>query len=185
VSYELRSKKQVAGALPMPDEKTAQSEVLSRSFAYQFVTLFFAMLWRLIICVLRPIAVVLGMLGCVVAACFIGYFVFPNERVMLVYGGPILGILILAFVMFLRVKCRFPVGAMAVGLVLAECLTLATIGGCSGYVWGEILDSFNLEYFAFLNLFIGLPWVLGMVIGNIWLKRSAKRQPVRVRVIQP
>jgi hypothetical protein len=168
----------------MLGEKTGQSGALPRPFAHQFVTLFFTTLWRLIVCVFRPIAVVLGMWACAVAACFIGYFIFPNERVMLVYGGPILGILILAFIMFLRVKCRFPVWAMVVGLVLAECLTLATIGSCSGYKWSRILDSFNLEYFAFLNLFIGLPWVLGMVIGNIWLKRSARRQPVRVRVIQ-
>ena len=168
----------------MLGEKTGQTSVLPRSFAYQFVTLFIAKLWWLILCVFRPIAVVLGMLGCVVVAGFATDFLYGDKGRPIVQGGGILALLLLAFAIFLRRTCRLSLWVMVVSLMLAECLTLAIIGSFSGYVWGEILDSFNLEYLAFLNLFIGPPCVLGMVIGTSWLKRSARRQPVRVRVIQ-
>jgi hypothetical protein len=165
----------------MPGEKTGQSEVLSRSFAHQFVTLFFAKLWWLILCVFRPVAVALGMWCCAVVAAFGTYLLYGDKGRPITQGGVILALLLLAFAIFLRRTCRLSIWAMVAGLILAECITLATIGGCSGEIWFEIFDPSNLQWLAYMNLFIGLPWALGMAIGSIWLKLSAASHTCEIR----
>jgi hypothetical protein len=173
----------------MPDEKTGQSGALPRSFAHQFVTLFFAKLWWLILCVFhflfRVLVVFLGMVGGATAALFAARLLFGDKSWGMIPAGVIAALLLIAFAIFLRRICRMSLWVMVTALILVECMVLSSICG-DQYRQDrlDVLDPFNLQWLAFMNLSIGLPWVLGMVIGNIWLKRSARRQPVRVCVIQ-
>jgi hypothetical protein len=81
---------------------------------------------------------------------------------------------------FLRWRILNLIGA----LCIVEILTLTIISYFSGYTGMRILNAFNLEWLAYMNIFIGLPWVLGLGAGSIRLiirrKRDKTSEPVRV-----
>jgi len=57
---------------------------------------------------------------------------------------------------------------LMIALFIVEIITLTIIAYFSGYTGIGILDSFNLEWLAFMNIFIGLPWLLGLGTGSVW-----------------
>ncbi len=89
-----------------------------------------------------------------------------------------MAILLVVAAIGLRRGLRWPVMPLVLGLAAIELLTLLVIAAFSGYGGTGLLDEFNLLWLAYMNLFIGLPWLLGLVAGSIWLRRAAAaRQP--------
>jgi hypothetical protein len=83
-----------------------------------------------------------------------------------------MAILILGVGIALRRGLRWPVADLILGLLLTEIVTLSIIAKLSGSTWPETFNPFNLWWLAFMNIFIGLPWLLALVIGSVWLGYS-------------
>jgi hypothetical protein len=64
---------------------------------------------------------------------------------------------------------------LVAALAIVEIITMAIISYFTGYTGAEIFDSSNLEWLAFMNKYIGLPWLLGLGIGSLWLKIRRQR----------
>jgi hypothetical protein len=67
-------------------------------------------------------------------------------------------------------RLRWKLTNLLIALLIIEILTLFIIGDFSGYSGFEIFDSFNLDWLLYLNIFIGLPWLLGLLPGIILRK---------------
>ena len=92
-------------------------------------------------------------------------------------GGPnfrpqatTMAILILLSAVALRARLRWPAVDFVASLLCAEVVTLCVIAYFSGFTWLEIFDSFNLSWLAGMNVFIGAPWLLGLLIGSLLMK---------------
>ncbi len=122
--------------------------------------------------ILRPVLVVIAMVGCAAAGVFLpppwhgagGRDFRPQATTMAV---PILGLAVV-----LRRGLRWRVLDFVLGLVAAELVTLVVIANFSGFAGWELFDRFNLSWLAGMNLFIGLPWLVGLGAGSLWLKLS-------------
>jgi hypothetical protein len=53
------------------------------------------------------------------------------------------------------------------GLAVVEAISLLTVGYFSGAMGPELLSPFNLLWLAYINLVLGLPWILGAAIGSV------------------
>ena len=56
--------------------------------------------------------------------------------------------------------------------ICAELFTLCVIGHFSGFTWLEIFDDFNLGWLCLMSGFVGLPWLIGLLVGSVLLKVS-------------
>ena len=83
------------------------------------------------------------------------------------------GLLLVLSVLF-RGRLGWRLLNLIIALFLVEIITLIIIGHFSGYTGYKILDSFNLEWLAYMNLFTGLPWLLGLGAGSIWCFQRGK-----------
>ena len=81
-----------------------------------------------------------------------------------------MAILIFLLAVVFRRAFRWIVLDFILGLLIVEVITLAVIADVSGLTGLETFDSFNLLWLAFMNLFIGLPWLLGYGLGSLWLR---------------
>lgn len=83
-----------------------------------------------------------------------------------------MAILTLLLSTFLRGAREWRIVDLLLGIVPIESATFFAISHLSGFDGSEILHPFNLEWFALLNLFVGLPWVIGILVGS--LRRPAE-----------
>ena len=88
--------------------------------------------------------------------------------------GASLSLILLASGMAFRYFLRWPWSSLILGLVAVEIFALLVIGNFSGATGSELLSRFNLDWLAFVNLFIGLPWVAGVGIGELVVRLKAR-----------
>lgn len=82
------------------------------------------------------------------------------------------GILIFIFAVLLRLGYRWPVKVLVLSIIPVLVLTLLCIAYFSGYTGSDLFDKFNVEWFVYLNLFMGLPWLAGIAVASIALNRK-------------
>ena len=81
-----------------------------------------------------------------------------------------MALLIFLLVAVLRRWRRWPIADFVGALICAELFTLCVIGHFSGFTWLEIFDSFNLWWLGTMSVFVGLPWLLGLLVGSLLLR---------------
>ena len=79
-------------------------------------------------------------------------------------SATIAGILIILFSILLRAKYRWSINSLLISLVPVEVVTMYLIMVGSG---SYSIDLFNLRWIAGLNLYLALPWFIGISIGSI------------------
>lgn len=84
--------------------------------------------------------------------------------------GANLFVLLVASGLALRYAFRWSWISLLGGLVIIEVATLLLIGHFSGSEGADLLTSFNLRWLAFVNIFIAIPWLVGVASGS-WLLR--------------
>lgn len=82
------------------------------------------------------------------------------------------GILIFIFAIILRFGYHWPVKVLVLSIIPILGLTLLGIGIFSGYIGTDLLNPFNIMWFFYLNLFIGIPWLVGIGVASIALSRK-------------
>jgi len=87
-----------------------------------------------------------------------------------------MAILLIVVAVAFRRGLRWDALDFVLALTVAEVITLSVIAYFSGLTWLKAFDSFNLSWLAGMNLFIGLPWLVGFALGSLWLRYSAPRQ---------
>jgi hypothetical protein len=85
-----------------------------------------------------------------------------------------MGALIVGLSFALRCRFRWRVIDVVLGLLVVEFMALSIIGYFSGSTWLHLFHPFNLRWLAFMNLFMGLPWLLGFGFGSLWLIYSKR-----------
>lgn len=88
-------------------------------------------------------------------------------------------ILILAASIAMRCKLKWPILHMILYLIPTQLIVLISMSYFSGYHLFQILCSFDLFYdflqwLLFVDLFIGVPWIMGVFIGSLILKMKNK-----------
>lgn len=81
-----------------------------------------------------------------------------------------MAILIFLLAVVFRRAFRWIILDFILGLLIVEVITLAVIADVTGLTGLETFDYANLLWLAFMNLFIGLPWLLGYGLGSLWLR---------------
>ena len=84
------------------------------------------------------------------------------------------GILILIASIILRYKFKWQSLQMLIALLPTQLIILLCISYFSGFTGTEIFDSFNLLWLLFIDLFVVVPWIIGIFIGNFILKKSSE-----------
>ena len=120
--------------------------------------------------IIRILTATLAMILCAVAAAFLpplwhgvsGRDFRPQSTTM--------ALLIFLLVAVLRRWRRWPIADFVGALICAELFTLCVIGHFSGFTWLEIFDSFNLWWLGTMSVFVGLPWLLGLLVGSLLLR---------------
>ncbi|MEN8188443.1 MAG: hypothetical protein ABFS19_01255 [Thermodesulfobacteriota bacterium] len=64
---------------------------------------------------------------------------------------------------------------LVAALAIVEIILLVIIGTFTGNTGPEFLNHFNLYWLFFINLFTGLPWILGITAGSVWHARRYKK----------
>ncbi len=72
-----------------------------------------------------------------------------------------MGAFILVLSVTLRYKFLWRLGDVVSGLLVVEFITLSMIGFFSGSTWLHLFDPFNLRWLAGMNLYIGVPRLVG------------------------
>ena len=83
-------------------------------------------------------------------------------------------ILILVTSCFLRYKYKWPILEMFLFLIPTQFIILLFISYFSGYVWSEIFNEFNIQWLLYIDLFVCIPWITGIIIGSIILNKKSK-----------
>jgi hypothetical protein len=83
-----------------------------------------------------------------------------------------MAVLLVLFAGILRGVFRWPVVDFGIILLVTEITTLLIINHVFGAAWYGIFNLGNLWWFGFINLFTGLPWIVGFCIGSIWCRKS-------------
>ncbi len=86
------------------------------------------------------------------------------------------GVLLLVFGALARGRLGWRFRDFLGGAAAAEVTLLLLISHFSGSTGTQLLDSFNLRWWASLSLFVGLPWLAGYVVGCAWLKMKRGSQ---------
>ena len=113
----------------------------------------------------------LGILACIATGLFLAYTFWPpvSGRDFRL-GAAIAGVLIVVFSSILRAKYKWSLGSLFASLIPVELFTMLIIMSGSG---SFSVDFFNLQWLLFLNLFIALPWAIGVGIGSGFIKSKA------------
>ncbi len=85
-----------------------------------------------------------------------------------------MAILILIVGIAFRRALRWHALDFVFGFLAAEFLTLCIVGLFSRYTGSELFCWFNLKWLAFMSIFVGLPWLVGLGVGSLWLKISER-----------
>ncbi len=96
-------------------------------------------------------------------------------------GLAAMAIFILLFSTYLRAWSRWPVADLLLGIVPVELMLFFFIGYASGLIGTEYFHWFNLKWFASVNLFLGLPWLVGLLLGSVLLSRKGKATPLQTQ----
>ena len=83
-----------------------------------------------------------------------------------------MGALIVVLSFAIRSRFSWRIIDVSLGLLVVELITLSIIGYFSGSTWLHLFHPFNFRWLAFMNLFMGLPWLLGFGFGSLWLAYS-------------
>lgn len=116
----------------------------------------------------KLIVVFFGILACVVIGFFLANSLLPSEsgrdfRAAATIAGVFIGL----FAILMRAKYRWTVKTLIFSLTPIELILMFAIMSGSG---SYVIDAFNLRWFAGLNLYIMLPWFIGMGIGSGFIK---------------
>lgn len=115
---------------------------------------------------LRSITACVGVWACVVAA-GLAWLPFGNRLGRdLRPAATTAGLLVLAFGILVRRHLGWRFRDFLGAAVAAEVALLLLVSHFSGASGARLLDPFNLRWWAFLNLFVGLPWLGGYVLGS-------------------
>lgn len=87
-------------------------------------------------------------------------------------AGTVLAIILVASAAVLRIRLRWSCASLVGGLALIEGLALLTIGYFSGT---DLFSTRNLRWLASINIYIGLPWIIGVAIGSGILRLGLRR----------
>ena len=82
------------------------------------------------------------------------------------------GILILVVSFLLRYRFKWPILQMLLCLVPTQFIILLCISNFSGFSGSELFNEFNLGWLFFMDIFIATPWIIGIFIGSIILKKK-------------
>lgn len=106
-----------------------------------------------------------GILVCIAIGLFLAYTFWPpvSGRDFRL-GAAIAGILISLFSILLRAKYKWSLSSLLISLIPVEMVTMFMVMSGSG---SFSIDSFNLRWLAGLNLYIALPWLIGIGIGSV------------------
>jgi hypothetical protein len=88
-----------------------------------------------------------------------------------------MALLIFALASLLRAWRHWPMSEFIGAFLCAEFFTLCVIAHFSGNTWLQILDRFNMLWLGWMSLFVGLPWLLGLVVGSLLLRRRPGKSP--------
>lgn len=88
------------------------------------------------------------------------------------------GILILVLSFLLRYRFKWPILQMLLCLVPTQFIILFCISYFSGFTGTELFDEFNLGWLFFMNIFIGSPWIIGILIGSIILMKKTASESI-------
>lgn len=116
-------------------------------------------------CVIRATMAALGMFLCAV----VGVFAIPLTGRDYSLHAKTAALLILLLAVALRRATQWRLMDFIAGLLAAEAATLLIIGCFTGYRWLQLFHSCNLNQLVYTNCFIGLPWLLGLGLGSLWL----------------
>lgn len=86
------------------------------------------------------------------------------------------GTLILVVSCVLRYRFKWTNLQMLICMVPTQFIILLCIAHFSGFAGTELLDAFNLGWLWYLDLFICVPWMIGMFIGSIVLREKASKR---------
>jgi len=114
----------------------------------------------------------LGVLLCVVVSLFLPAFWEGINSRDFRPNATNAGILIFIFAIILRLGYRWPAKVLVLSIIPVLVLTLLCIASFSGYTGTDLFHSFNVEWFVYLNRFIGLPWLAGIAVASIVLSRK-------------
>ena len=81
----------------------------------------------------------------------------------------VMGIILFIMAALFRGRMKWHWSNLIAALAIIEIITLAIISYLTGYTGLEIFDTSNLQWMAFMNKYIGLPWLLGLGLGSLWL----------------
>lgn len=115
--------------------------------------------------IVKLLITLIGVLVCIASGLFLAYTFWPPASGRdFRSGATIAGILISLFSIFLRAKYKWSLTSLLVSLIPVEVVTMFMIMSGSG---SFSIDNFNLRWLTWLNLYIALPWLIGIGIGSI------------------
>jgi hypothetical protein len=126
--------------------------------------------------IIRTVLAVLAMALCAAAGFFIPSLWQGSSGRDFGPQSAAVAILILILGVVFRRALRWHVLDFLFGLLAAEFLALCTIAYFSGFTGLELFDLFNLTWLGFVSLFLGLPWLVGLGVGSIWLKLAERHE---------
>lgn len=97
--------------------------------------------------------------------------------------------LILAASIAMRYKFKWPISHMIICLIPTQLIVLISVSYFSGYSLFQLLGSFDLFYdflqwLLFVDLYIGVPWIIGVFIGSLILKMKKKDKKTGHHAVQ-
>jgi len=84
------------------------------------------------------------------------------------------GILIFILSFVLRYKLHWKISHMLISLIPTQLIILLCISYFSGFTGLELFHWFNLHWLLSIDLFICVPWGLGIIVGIIVKKKCCK-----------
>lgn len=94
-------------------------------------------------------------------------------------AGVVLAVVLVTSAAVFRLRLGWSWGSLLGGLALIEVIALGLIAYFSGETGPDLLSEFNLLWLAYINIFIGLPWIFGAAVGSVGMR--SKRQLARGR----
>ena len=86
----------------------------------------------------------------------------------------VMGIMLFILSTLLRGAAKWHWVNLVAALAIVEIITMAIISYFTGYTGLETFDTSNLQWLAFMNKYIGLPWLLGLGIGSLWMMKKGQ-----------
>lgn len=124
--------------------------------------------------IIHTVIATLAMILCAVAATFLPQLWQGMSGRDFRPWGVLMALLILLVAVVLRGCLRWPVSELLASLVCAEVFTLCVIAHFSGFTGLELFDPFNISWLGAMNMFIAVPWLVGLLGGSLFLRVRQK-----------